>query len=169
MVDAILLGVLAVSMVLGVFRGLVREVVSLLSWLAAALVAWLFAEPLAAAALPWLGDGQLPVLVAAIALFLAVLLAGSAITALLRGLLSAIGLGFLDRLLGVAFGALRGVLVLLVIVTLLEPVAASAGWWRDSELVPLLLQVRDELLHAGPLAGRAALDIRNGGTHACAA
>lgn len=169
MADFVLLGVLLLSVLLGLFRGLIREVVSLAAWVVAALVAWLGSEPAGAWLLPWTGSPQLARVLAAAALFLGVLLLGGLVTGVLRGLITAVGLGTVDRLLGLLFGALRGLLVLLVAVTLLEPVAAGAGWWRSSDVVPLLLELREEWFRIGPLAAITGPGTGNGGWIPCAA
>ena len=129
-VDIAMLAWLALSLLVGVARGLVFETVSLVGWGAAYFGAhW---------ALPWLAP-HLPVgepgsalnLAAAfLCAFIAVLLAWSLAARLVRLLVRATPLSLPDRVLGAGFGVLRGVVVLMVLasVVALTPLAASVAW-----------------------------------------
>ena len=128
--DWVCLAVLLVSLLIGAWRGLVVEVVSLASWIAAFVLAQWFA-PDAAARLPMAGAGE-PVRYAAgfVLVFVATLFAGALIGFVVSKLLSAVGLGFLSRLLGALFGTLRGVLLILAatVVVGMTPWKSSPTW-----------------------------------------
>lgn len=128
--DWVCLAVLLVSLLIGAWRGLVVEVVSLASWIAAFVLAQWFA-PDAAARLPMAGAGE-PVRYAAgfVLVFVATLFAGALIGFVVSKLLSAVGLGFLNRLLGALFGTLRGVLLILAatVVVGMTPWRSSPTW-----------------------------------------
>jgi len=129
-VDLALLAVLVVSIFVGLWRGFVFEIVSLLGWLVAFVIANLFG-PLAAQTMPF-GDPASPlrVWVAYVIIFLLVLIACTVLARLLRALISATPLSVIDRLLGGAFGAARGALVLVIVGTLvsLSPFSNSTAW-----------------------------------------
>ena len=111
--DWICIAVLAISLLVGAWRGLVVEVVSVASWLAAFVLAQWFA-PDAAARLPMAGAAEPVRYVAGFVLvFVATLFAGALIGFVVSKLLSAVGLGAINRLLGALFGVLRGVLLIL--------------------------------------------------------
>lgn len=115
--DLIALGIFLVSAILGLMRGLTRELLSLLSWFLAFYAAKTFAPVLA----PWLPGLDSPGLRHAAALlliFVAVLIAASLLAAALGGLVKVAGLGPYDSLLGGLFGAVRGVLILLMLTLL---------------------------------------------------
>lgn len=112
-VDWILLAVLGLSLLLGMWRGIVQEVLSLVGWGAAFYVSQMYA-PLAAAWLPMEGSSQMLRYAAGfVVVFVAVLIATVLVSWVVKKLVSAVGLGPLDRLLGSLFGLMRGVVILL--------------------------------------------------------
>ncbi|HUJ27042.1 MAG TPA: CvpA family protein [Myxococcales bacterium] len=111
--DYAVLGVTAVSILWGVWRGLVREVISLAGWVIAFLAANLFAGPLAAALPASVRTPELRVLIAFAAIFVASLMVTALVAMLLSKLVSAVGLGGLDRLLGALFGLARAAVIVL--------------------------------------------------------
>ena len=145
-VDACLLGVLLLSIVVGAIRGLVFEVLSLAGWLVAYFVA-LWAMPELAPRLP-IGTAGSPLNLAAsfASAFILTLVVWSLLSRLVRTLIHATPLRPIDRLLGAAFGVLRGGLVLLVAAALvgLTPAVRSTAWqasigarWLDAGLLEL--------------------------------
>jgi membrane protein required for colicin V production len=132
-VDLIMAGLLLLSMVVGVWRGLVREVMALAGWVVAYVGAQALAEPLAPS-LPIGAPAGVVNLAATFALvFVAVLFAWALLTRLLSAVIKATPLSAIDRLLGAAFGLARGVVVLLVVTTVLAmtPLAQSGPWQRS--------------------------------------
>jgi membrane protein required for colicin V production len=129
-VDVGLLGVLALSVVMGLWRGLVFEVLSLLSWV----VAWVLAQAYGAevAARLNLGTPGQPQAIALgfVLVFFATLIGCGLLARLARLLISATPLSVIDRLLGAGFGLVRGLLLLLVLTTALSltPVTKSPEW-----------------------------------------
>jgi len=161
-IDLLLAAVLLLSIVVGLVRGLVFEVMSLAGWLVAYLAArWL--SPVAAPYLPIGAPGSPLNQVASFACtFIVALVLWSLLTRLVRLLVRATPLSIVDRLLGGLFGGVRGVLVLLLIALAvgLSPAARTAAWedsllrpWLQSALgalKPLLPpQVSDHLSSAG--------------------
>jgi membrane protein required for colicin V production len=105
--DLLILSVLAISVLLGLVRGFVREAIGLLAWLGGLWLAWRYAPLLELSAI------------------LSHLLRHSGLSLLL------------DRLLGATFGVLRGAVVVAVFVLLGEFVQlTSVEWWRESTLLP---------------------------------
>ena len=131
--DWIFLALLLGSMLVGAWRGLVYEILALLNWVAAFMLAQWFA-PMAAGQLP-LGDATEIVRYAAgfVLVFVLSLFAGGLLAFLMRKLMVAVGLRPVDRALGAVFGLVRGGVVLLVLVVLvgMTPWHRSKGW-QDS-------------------------------------
>jgi membrane protein required for colicin V production len=129
-VDLALLTVLAVSVLVGLWRGLVFEIVSLLGWLVAFVIAN-SAGPFLADEMPF-GDPASPLRLwaAYLVVFVLVLVACTLLARMLRALISATPLSVIDRLLGGLFGVVRGALVLVIVATLvtLSPFAHSSSW-----------------------------------------
>ena len=144
--DWIFAALLLVSMLVGAWRGLVYEVLSLLGWVAAFVVAqWLAAD--AAAMLP-LGDASETLRYAAgfILVFVASLFACGFLAWLAKKLVDAVGLRPVDRTLGAFFGVLRGLLVLLVLVVMAGLTQLhQAAWWQESQGATLLSGLLKEL------------------------
>ena len=132
-VDLTLLAILAVSVLMGLWRGFVFEIVSLVGWLVAYVAANLFG-PQFAQSLP-VGDLASPVRLwgGYAVVFVLVLIACGLLARLLRALVAATPLSVVDRLLGALFGVARGVLILVIVATLvtLSPFAHSSSW-RES-------------------------------------
>ena len=128
--DWIFVGVLLVSMLLGAWRGLVFEVLSLVSWVAAFVLAqWLAGD--VAQRLPMSGASDVVRYAAGFVLvFVAAVMLGSLLATLIKSLMSAVGLRPVDRVLGAVFGAMRGVLLLLLATVLvgMTPMKASNTW-----------------------------------------
>lgn len=131
--DWIFVGVLLASLVLGAWRGLVFEVLSVLTWVAAFFAAqWL--APDVAHRLPLAGAGDAVRYAAGFALvFVVSVFAGGLLAAVARKLFAAAGLQPADRALGAAFGVARGLVLLLAatMVIAMTPLRGSS-WWQAS-------------------------------------
>lgn len=131
--DYAVFGVLGVSVVWGAWRGLVRELVSILGWIIAFLAANLFAGPLGEAMPRAIPTPELRVLAAFLAVFVGALAVTTLAGLLLSRLVKAVGLGGLDHALGALFGGARGLLVVLAIALLAGLTALPRQpAWRDS-------------------------------------
>lgn len=133
-VDWILLTVLVSSMLLGAWRGLVYELLSVLGWAASFYIAQVFA-PQVARMLPMQSVGE-PVRYAAgfVLLFIASVFAAGLLAFLLKKLVEAIGLRPVDRTLGAAFGLVRGVILLLVAAVVMDMTALEQSpWWQEAK------------------------------------
>jgi len=132
--DWILLAVLLVSLVVGAWRGLVYEVLSVLGWAASFYVAQ-WAAPQVATLLP-LQSASEPVRYAAafVLIFIAAVFAAGLLAFLLKKLVEAMGLRPVDRTLGAAFGLVRGLIVLLAATVVISMTALrSSNWWLESQ------------------------------------
>lgn len=135
--DWVIVGIIALSGVLSLKRGFLREAMSLITWVVAFILARLFSGVLSSHIAPFLPDPAASLMLAFAILFVLTLLCGSLIQMLVTALVRATGLSATDRLLGVGFGVVRGGLVIIVTVALLRmtPVAAN-DWWQSSTLIP---------------------------------
>jgi len=136
--DYLLLFVLVASVIISTLRGLVKEILSLLGWVVAFVVANAFGAtlaPLLPAAIP--GEaGRL--MVAYVALFLGVRILMGLASMLIGALVSATGLSLADRGLGGVFGLARGIVIVLAVVILCGMTAIpQQAFWKDALLSPL--------------------------------
>lgn len=133
--DFIAIAVVAISAVFGLWRGFVREVFSLVSWIAAFWLARTFAGVVATWLPASLTHHGLRTIIAFIAVMLVSLLVTSLISMIIVHLVKAAGLTASDRSLGAAFGLIRGVLIAVILVLLggmtSEP---REAYWRHALL-----------------------------------
>lgn len=137
--DLVFGAVLVASAVVGLWRGLVFEVLSLAGWVAAYVIAQV-ATPVLAPQLPFGSPGSPLNHAAAFALsFVLAMIAWSLLARLIRLLIRATPLSPVDRALGVCFGLLRGVLLLLVVATLVSMTPMRDGpAWQHSQIAQSL-------------------------------
>lgn len=144
--DIAILSVVVISALIGLFRGFVKEVFSLLNWVAALILVYLFRDQVGAL-LP-LGQSVSP-LIRAVAggaiIFVCTLVVGGLLSALINKLVKATGLSGTDRTLGVVFGLLRGSIIILALLIILPSVSpvAEQPWWQTSQLIPLFLNFEE--------------------------
>lgn len=131
--DWILLAVLVFSLAVGAWRGLVFEVLSVLSWIAAFVLAQWFA-PAVALWLPMSGAAEAMRYAAGFVLvFVAAIFLGGLVAFVIKKLVTAAGLRPADRLLGAAFGVVRGVVLLLALTVVVGMTPLhTADWWQDA-------------------------------------
>lgn len=135
-VDWCIIAVLALSVLMGLFRGFIGEVLALACWVAAFWIAWVFG-PRLAESLTAIDVPSARIMLGYAICFLAVLLAGAVLTFLVRKLIAGSGLTGSDRLLGMVFGLVRGIalVTLLVLILGFTPLAKDP-WWQHSQLLP---------------------------------
>ena len=144
--DWIFLGVLAASLLIGAWRGLVFEVLSLFGWVVSFFVAQWFAQDVA----NWLPMGEsaggLRYAAGFVIVFIASVFAFGFLTSLAKKLIDAIDVRPADRALGAVFGLLRGAVLLLAVAVVagLTPMGAAA-WWQESQAAPILAEVLQRL------------------------
>ena len=137
--DWVIIVLLGGSCLIALFRGLVREALSLANWVVAALVARGASSEVSEWLAQWIDTPSIRYAVAFAALMLASLIIGGVLIGLVVRLVRASGLGFADRLLGLVFGFARGVLLVLLGLALVRfglPVEEDS-WWQSSMLVPI--------------------------------
>ncbi|MGE7994045.1 CvpA family protein [Pseudomonas sp. NPDC089554] len=143
-VDWAIIAVIAVSSLISLKRGFVKEALSLLIWIIAGAVAWMFGGSLSQYLESYIQTPSARVIAGCTILFVATLLVGAMINFLIGELIRVTGLSGTDRFLGMAFGAARGALLVVVAIGLLSlgPVQQDP-WWQESRLIPQFLLVAD--------------------------
>lgn len=134
--DYVLLGIVVVSIVIGVIRGFVREIISVAVWVAAFWVAIVYGPQVADRLAPFVDSELLRLVVGFAALFIAVLLVGSLLGYIGRLLVGKTGLTGTDRLLGMVFGGVRGALLVgLFVLGAGLTAIPQEPWWETSRVV----------------------------------
>jgi len=139
--DAAFLIVTLVSCLFGLWRGFVREVLSLLAWIAALLIARLYSEPLAPLLGGWVDSAAMQQAFSFAILFIATLLLGALVNNLVAKLINISGLKLTDRLLGSLFGIARGVVIVMVFVYFGSGFFAESPWWTESKFIPHVIDL----------------------------
>jgi len=140
--DSIIIGIVAISVVVSLLRGFVREALSLATWVIAVYVAYEFSGALGGQLASIIKSGSTRTVVAFIGIFVVIMIGGAILNFFIGRLISVSGLGLLDRLLGVLFGIARGLLMVALVVLMIQASPlAERHWWRESQLIPELLPV----------------------------
>lgn len=158
--DGVVIAVVAISALLAMFRGFVREVLSIAAWVAAAVLAFLFYEELVPYVTEYVNNRAIAVGLSAAAIFLVSLIVVSLITMKISDFVMDSPVGTLDRLLGLLFGAARGVLLVVVAVIFFNWLVDSENrpaWVTEATLYPQLAAWGDVLLDAIPDDPEAAI------------
>lgn len=137
-VDWVILAIIGVSALISLLRGFVREALSLAGWVAAFFIAKMFYEPLAELLVDHIETNSIRLGVAWLSIFVATLIVAGIINYTVGRMVDAAGMSGTDRFLGMFFGALRGVLIVALLVLGLKqftPVPKDK-WWGESSLIP---------------------------------
>lgn len=136
--DCIVIFIISASLLFGLWRGVVREILALVAWVLALVAAFRFGAdvgamlPIATPLLRWLSG--------CILVFCGVLIVMALIRLAINQIIRALGLSASDRILGMVFGFLRG-LIIVIALTLIGGLtsAPKEAWWRDAMLSPALV------------------------------
>ncbi len=136
-IDYAILIIIGVSTLISLIRGFVKEAVSLVIWVSAFFVASSFYQELGAY-LSNISDPMLRNAAAVSILFILTLILGAMINYLIGQLVTKTGLSGTDRVLGLAFGALRGALIVSAILFFMDAFtpAPTSNWWQQAILIP---------------------------------
>ncbi len=142
--DFVLLAFVGVSAAVSLYRGFTREATSFAGLAAGLWAAFSFGDEAGAWFEPWLDSPFLRLAIGFALVLIAVLLLAGILSRLFHLAVGAAGLTGTDRLLGVVFGAARGVLIAGALVLLADRTGLpDQGWWRDSTLMPAFESVAD--------------------------
>jgi membrane protein required for colicin V production len=149
--DVIVIAVVLISAALAMVRGFVREVLSIASWVIAAVVAYLLYEPVVPLLEPYIDSTTLRVVAAASAIFLVAVILATYITTKISDFVIDSRVGAFDRALGFLFGAARGLLLVVIALQFFNwLVQPSPTWVADAQTKPLLDDLGERLIAALP-------------------
>lgn len=132
-VDLAIFFIILLSGFIGIWRGLVKELMSLASLVSAVIVVRLYASLVAAQFSPFIENEMLRTVLASSLLFIGVMVLGSWLIRLCQKLLTFTGLRLLDRLAGGGFGIVRGALIVMVLVYFAQPFLSGRPFWLESQ------------------------------------
>lgn len=131
-IDLAIIALVALSGLFGLWRGIVKEVLSIVTLIAAIVAVRLYSGLAALQLESIIDNGVVRLAIASAVLFISVMILGSWLIALLQKLLTFTGLRLIDRLIGGVFGIARGVLVLMVAIYFAEPFVGTRQFWVES-------------------------------------
>jgi len=135
-IDYVIIGIIALSAVISIVRGFVKEVLSLVAWILAFWVALTFSPQFSVLLSDYISTPSISLFTAFSGLFIVTLILSALVNNMIAAIVEKTGLSGTDRMLGVLFGLLRGV----AIVTLLVLLAAATpmpndAWWQNAVLI----------------------------------
>lgn len=142
--DYVVIGIVTISILVGLIRGFIEEAFSLAVWATAFLVAFQYSGALALQLEDHIALPSARTSLSFVGIFLAVLLVGGLLTFLVGKLVEKTGLSGTDRLLGGVFGGVRGLILVLVLMLVagLTPVPQDP-WWQQSRAIQSLMPLAE--------------------------
>lgn len=142
--DWVIVAIVAISGVVSLWRGFVREALSLIIWMAAIAISLFFSDVLSAHLSVWIDAPSVRKMAAFAGLFVATLIVGGIVSHIVAALVKITGLTGTDRVLGMVFGVARGLLLVLALLILVPEVLPidQDVWWTESTLIPHFLMMK---------------------------
>ena len=135
-IDVLIFSILAISSIIGAWRGMVRELLSLLFLVLAVVIAQSYGALLAEALTSVLDNAGARYFFAVWCLFVVVLMLGALVIFVSQKFLVLTGLMLIDRGLGVLFGLARGALIVLILTFVARPFVSGSDFWMASKILP---------------------------------
>lgn len=145
--DWVFIAIFGLCVLLGLQRGLIREGLGLLVWAVAILAGNWYCALLAPHLPDMMNSEELRIIVAFVLIVIAGVIIGGIVTRFINTMIQWAGMSGFNRLLGGAFGALKGGAILAVIgvAVPLTPFAQMSGW-QQSQLRPMISQLQDSIV-----------------------
>lgn len=144
--DWLLITMTGISTLYGLFRGFIKEALTITAWAFAAWLSYFYAEPLSVYLEPQIETASMRVALMVLGLFMVVLSTSSLLRTGLNYLVNKVGLLGLDYVLGAIFGVLRGIAFSMILMVLLLNLGFSEDvWWQKSYMVKTLSGVIESL------------------------
>jgi membrane protein required for colicin V production len=164
--DFVLLAILAASVVLSFIRGFFKEVISIVTWISAIVLAFHF-SPQLELKFTWFDNEMWRYMAAFSSIIVVIFVIGAVCMRFVKTLSHSLGLGVFDHVLGFVFGAARGLMAVVVLMMLISATPfAQAQWYAGSQVaIPLrgLIAYAETYLpqglnHVNDLMGREGED-----------
>lgn len=145
-IDWLIIGIIAISTLISIMRGFVKEALSLVTLITAILIARLFGGQVAGLLVDVISVPSLRLVAAYGGLYIAVMIIGGMINYLFYQVIKLAGLSTFNRMLGMALGFFRGGLIVVVAVAIFARTPVSDDkWWQTSILIPPALETANWL------------------------
>ena len=135
--DLLIIGVIALSVITGLFRGFMKELIALGIWMLAIWLTINYAQTLDPFLSRYISDSRIRMALSSLIILLGTLLGGAIFNAILGLIMRRSGLSGVDRILGMAFGFIRGVLVVALVMTVIRVTGMPiTAYTQQSQLYP---------------------------------
>jgi membrane protein required for colicin V production len=136
-VDYSILAIITVSVLISFIRGFVREVLSLLTWVAAFFIAFNYWHTAGAFFAKYVNSPSIQMVLACASIFIGVLIVGAIVNYFVSSLVDKTGLGGTDRVMGMALGGIRGgfIVVIMILLAGFTGIPKDTAW-QNSQLIP---------------------------------
>ena len=134
--DTAIITITGLSCAFGLYRGLIKEVLSLVTWIAALLIAKGYSESVSGVLTSLIDSNGVRYAAAFAMIFIVVMMLGTFLNFLMSKILTVTGLKFADRLLGGIFGIARGALIVLVALFFSRIFMSNGEEWQQSTIIP---------------------------------
>ncbi len=134
-IDFAIIVIIGISMLTGLFRGLVKEVIALLTWIVAIWLAVNYSDSFSAFLEPYIKEEKIRTAVAFIGILLSVLIAGALVNAILSFIFKRAGMSGTDRLFGFGFGFVRGVLIVGLAIMIVDMTSLPVQEYRNRSVL----------------------------------
>lgn len=143
-VDIIIIGVIVLSSLISLVRGFVKEAFSLGTWMVASWASLFYSKNVVEYLSPYIQTPSLQKAASFACIFIAILIIGGIANYIVSTMVTKTGLSGTDKMIGVAFGGVRGLLIVTVLVMILGffPVTEDA-WYKSSKLIPHFIATAD--------------------------
>ncbi len=150
--DGVVVVVVLISALLAMVRGFVREVLSVVSWVLAAVAAFYLYKPLLPYVEPYIANRNIAIIATAAAIFFITLIVVSYVAMRISDFVVDSRVGLLDRTLGFVFGAARGLLIVVIAFSFLSWILSDKQpeWVANAQTVPMLQRLGERLVAALP-------------------
>jgi membrane protein required for colicin V production len=150
-VDLTIIGIVFLSLLVGLTRGFVKEAISLGTWIVAIWIAMQFHGALAEFLAKWIQTPSIRTVISFMILLLITIILGGILNSLLYRIIHGIGLGPIDRIIGGIFGFFRGLLIIgLFVMFLRDTQIVNDTWWQHSSLIPRFMPLADTFVKFMP-------------------
>lgn len=159
LLDVLLLLPLALGLIRGLFNGLIRELISIVAIFLAIFLAYHYSGEVETLLQEYIHqDGVALKIISYLLIFGAVMLLAFALSFILTKLLQIMALGLLNRVLGGAFGLLKSLLILLILIHLFQPYIHSSPWYESFETSIVYTQLKEWSILAAEWLSQIQLD-----------
>lgn len=140
-IDWVALGLIGIFAVSGFFNGFTKELFSVVAWVFSLVAAWFFGPVLFPYLEEYIVNPEVKKVVSFIGLFLILFITFKFVGSLLSKTFSILGLGGLDKILGLCFGGLKVSIILLSVFLLNIDLLEKKDWWLDSHSREITMQM----------------------------